>query len=126
MQTLVLSNPAKRILSLSHSWVGKVPDFKLLKEAFPPGQKWFKKFKVRVALGYLGSAKEDECQELMLPHKKPKKAELSAAQKQANRADVRTLLQIVEYSLLTVKLRESPRGRKAEAVQNYSNHVNAF
>ena len=85
MKTLVISKPAKRILSLSPSWVGKVHDFKLLKEAFPPGQKWIKKFKVRVALGYLGSAKEYECQELMLAHKKPKKAELSAAQKQANR-----------------------------------------
>ena len=85
VKTLVISNAAKRILFLSNSWVGKVHDFRLLKEEFPPEQKWFKKFKVKVDLGYLGIAKEYECEELMLPQKKPKKAELSEAQKQANR-----------------------------------------
>ena len=117
MKTLVISNPAKRILSLSHSWVGKVHDFKLLKEEFPPGQKWFKKFTVRVALGYLGRAKEDECQELMLAHKKPKKAELRAAQKQANR-DVASERISVEhrigglkrYRLLSDRLRSKDFG----------------
>lgn len=86
MKTLVISNPAKRILYLSKSWVGKLHDFRLLKAEFPPHQKWFQKFKVRVDLGYLGMDKEYECKELLLPHKKPPKAELSAVQKEENRA----------------------------------------
>ena len=81
-----MSNPAKRILYLSKSWVGKIHDFSLLKAEFPPRQKWFQKFKIRVDLGYLGIAKEYECKELLLPHKKPRKAQLSAAQKEENRA----------------------------------------
>ena len=81
----MLSNPAKRIFYLSKSWVGKIHDFKLLKAEFPPKKNWFKKFKVRVDLGYLGIDKEYECKELMVPHKKPRKAELSEAQKQENR-----------------------------------------
>ena len=84
MKTLMISNAAKRILYLSKSWVGKIHDFKLLKAEFPPAQKWFQKFRIRVDLGYLGIDKEYECKELMLPHKKPKKAELSAKQKQEN------------------------------------------
>ena len=86
MKTLVISNPAKRILSLSKSWVGKLHDFRLLKAAFPPHQKWFQKFKVRVDLGYLGIDKEYNCKELLLPAKKPPKGELRAAQKEENRA----------------------------------------
>lgn len=70
---------------MSQSWVGKVHDFKLLKREFPPEQGWFKKFRVRVDLGYLGFAQEYECKALSLPHKKAKKQELSAEQKQENR-----------------------------------------
>ena len=94
----MISNPAKRILSLSKSWVGKVHAFKLLKVAFPPAKKWFQKFKLRVDLGYLGIDKEDECKELMLPHKKPPKAELSAEQKRANKELARERIS-VEHSI---------------------------
>lgn len=73
-------------LYLSKRWVGKIHDFRLLKAEFPPHQKWFQKFKVRVDLGYLGMDQEDECKELRLPNKKPPKAELSAVQKEENRA----------------------------------------
>ena len=61
-------------------------DFKLLKIEFPPEQEWFKSFKVRVDLGYLGMAKEYECKSLSIPHKKPKKQELSALEKLENRS----------------------------------------
>ena len=86
MKPLVRSNPAKRILYLSKSWVGKIHDFRFLKAEFPLHQKWFQKFKVRVDSGYLGIDKEYECKELLLPQKKPPKGELSAAQKEENRA----------------------------------------
>lgn len=85
MKTLVISNLGRKILYLSKCWVGKVHDFKLLKLEFPPEQEWFKNFRVRVDLGYLGFDQEYECKALRLPHKKPKKQELSVEQKQENR-----------------------------------------
>ena len=75
----------RKILYLSKCWVGKTHDFKLLKIEFPPEQEWFKSFKVRVDLGYLGMAKEYECKSLSIPHKKPKKQELNAVEKLENR-----------------------------------------
>lgn len=85
MKVLVSSNKRRKILYVSKSWVGKVHDFKLLKLEFPPEQEWFKNFKIRVDLGYLGFDQEYKCKALSLPHKKPKKQELSAEQKQENR-----------------------------------------
>ena len=85
MKALIMSNVRRKILYLSKCWVGKVHDFKLLKLEFPPEQEWFKHFRVRVDLGYLGIDKEYVCKALSLPHKKPKKQELSVEQKQANR-----------------------------------------
>ena len=85
MKTLIISNVGRKILYLSQCWVGKTHDFKLLKLEFPPEQNWFRNFKVRVDLGYLGIAKEYVCKALSIPHKKPKKQELSQAQKAENR-----------------------------------------
>lgn len=98
MKTMVISNAAQQILYLSKCWVGKIHDFKLLKEEFPPNQKWFRKFKVRVDLGYLGIGKEYECKELLIPHKKPKQMELSEKQKQENR-DLASARISVEHSI---------------------------
>ncbi len=70
---------------MSQCWVGKMHDFKILKLEFPPEQGWFKNFKVRVDLGYLGMGKEYVCKALSIPHKKPKKQELSAREKLKNR-----------------------------------------
>lgn len=75
----------RKILYLSKCWVGKTHDFRLLKLEFPPEQNWFAKFRVRVDLGYLGMGKEYECKSLSIPHKKPKKQELSALEKLENR-----------------------------------------
>ena len=57
----------------------------MFKEEFPPAQDWFKNFRVRVDLGFLGFEKDYVCKELLLPHKKKKKQELSAEQKQENK-----------------------------------------
>lgn len=81
----MISNVKRKILYLSQCWVGKMHDFKLLKLEFPPEQNWFANFKIRVDLGYLGMAKEYVCKALSIPHKKPKKQELSAMQKLENR-----------------------------------------
>ena len=85
MKALIISNLGRKILYLSQCWVGKIHDFKLLKVEFPPEQEWFKNFKVRVDLGYLGIDKEYVCKSLSLPHKKPKKQQLTALQKLENR-----------------------------------------
>ena len=65
--------------------MGKTHDFKLLKLEFPPEENWFKHFRIRVDLGYLGMAKEYVCKALSIPHKKPKKQELNAVEKLENR-----------------------------------------
>ena len=57
----------------------------MFKEEFPPEQAWFKNFKVRVDLGFLGIEKDYVCKELLLPNKKKKKQELSSEQKQENK-----------------------------------------
>ena len=56
----------RKILYVSKCWVGKMHDFKLLKEEFPPEQNWFANFKIRVDLGYLGIAKEYVCKALKI------------------------------------------------------------
>ena len=57
----------------------------MFKEEFPPGQDWFKDFRVRVDLGFLGIEKDYVCKELFLPHKKKKQQELSPGQKDENK-----------------------------------------
>ena len=82
---MILSNPQRKILYVSHCWVGKTHDYRMFKEEFPPEQAWIKDFQVRVDLGFLGLEKDYVCKELLLPHKKKKKQELSAEQKQENK-----------------------------------------
>ena len=58
----------------------------MLKEEFPPVLAWFKAFKVRLDLGYLGFDKDYECESVYLPAKAKKKTALSAGQKLSNQA----------------------------------------
>jgi hypothetical protein len=97
---------------LSRCWAGKMHDFKLLKEEFPPEEEWFKNFKVRVDLGYLGIDKEYVCKELSLPHKKPRKQELTMLQKLENREFARERVKVEHaiggmkrYRILSDRLR---------------------
>jgi DDE superfamily endonuclease len=112
VKVLVISNKQRKILYVSKSWVGKVHDFKLLKREFPPEQEWFKNFRVRVDLGYLGFDQEYGCKALSLPHKKPKKQELSAEHKQENREFARERVEVEHaigglkrYRILSDRLR---------------------
>lgn len=82
---MILSNPQRKVLYVSHCWVGKTHDYRMFKEEFPPEQDWFKNFRVRVDLGFLGLGKDYLCKELLLPHKKKKKQELSPEQKDENK-----------------------------------------
>ena len=82
---MILSNPRKKVFYVSRCWVGKTHDYRMFTEEFPPSQDWFKDFRVRVDLGFLGIEKDYVCKELLLPNKKKKKQELSSEQKSENK-----------------------------------------
>jgi hypothetical protein len=50
----------------------------MFKREFPPKEPWFADLTVRLDLGFFGFEKDYACQQLYLPHKKPKKQELSS------------------------------------------------
>lgn len=57
----------------------------MLKTVLPPDQEWFKKFNVRLDLGFLGFAKDYVCRQVFLPFKKPKGQALTAEQLAINK-----------------------------------------
>ena len=65
---MILSNPQRKVLYVSHCWVGKTHDYRMFKEEFPPAQDWLKDFRVRVDLGFLGIEKDYACKELFVPN----------------------------------------------------------
>jgi hypothetical protein len=93
-----MSNPQKKVLYVSHAWVGNTHDYRMFKEEFPPQQNWLKNFRVRVDLGFLGIEKDYVCQELFFPHKKKKQQELSPEQKQENQLLARERI-VVEHAI---------------------------
>ena len=95
---MILSNLRREVLYVSHCWEGKTHDYSMFKEEFPPEQDWFKPFRVRVDLGFLGIDKDYVCQELLLPNKKKKKQELTDEQKQENRLLARERI-VVEHAI---------------------------
>ena len=105
MKALTLSNPTKRILYLSDCWVGKTQDYGMFQREFPPAQAWFTTFRVRLDLGFVGFAKDYDCKELFLPHKKPKKQELTPEQKAENKVLARARI-VVEHSIAGLKPRD--------------------
>ena len=102
MKALTLSNPTKRILYLRPCWVGKTHDYKMFPHEFPPEQQWFTNFKVRVDLGFVGFDKDYQCQELFIPHKKPKQQELTPEQKAENKGLAKERI-VVEHSIAGLK-----------------------
>ena len=74
----------------------------MFQREFPPGQDWFTEVRVRVDLGFVGFDKDYTCKELLIPHKKPQKQELTAEQKAENKvlAGERS---VVEHSLAGLK-----------------------
>ena len=66
--------------------MGKIHDYKFMKEAFPPEKKWFEGFNIKVDLGFLGIASDYVCKSVKIPHKKPKKSELTEEQKSENKS----------------------------------------
>ena len=70
----------------------------MFKAEFPPEQDWFKDFRVRVDLGFLGLEKDYVCKELFIPNKKKKQQELSPAQKEENKLRARERI-YVEHAI---------------------------
>jgi hypothetical protein len=99
---LNLCNPRKRILYLSKCWVGKTQDYGMFKLEFPPQQDWFADLNVRLDLGFFGFEKDYVCKKLYLPHKKPKKQELTPEQKAENKLLASERI-VVEHSIAGLK-----------------------
>ena len=98
LKSLVVSDLGKRIHYLSNACIGKVHDYKLMKEKFPPDKNWFRDFNIKVDLGFLGIASDYIFKTLSIPHKRPKNSDLTEEQKQENKAGSSERI-IVEHSI---------------------------
>jgi DDE superfamily endonuclease len=83
---------------VSPTYAGKIHDFTLLKDVFPPEKTWFKKFTIRVDLGFLGFDKKYACKKLIIPEKKKKKKKLTKVQKERNKKKSQKRI-FVEHSI---------------------------
>ena len=83
-KNIVATDEKKRILYLSASKDGKIHDFKQLKKTdilkkIPPGTT------IWVDKGFVGITKEVDTRQVQIPHKKPRKGQLTDHQKQDNK-----------------------------------------
>lgn len=95
---MIISTKDKRVRFLSEVYVGKAHDYTILKCEFPPDKPWFKTFEVRLDLGYQGFEKDYLCEKVSIPHKKPRKAELTETQKAENKAKASERI-LVEHAI---------------------------
>lgn len=98
LKSLVISEQKKRICYLSRSRIGKIHDYKFMKEIFNPDLNWFENFNIKVDLGFLGIASDYVCKSIGIPHKKPKKSELTEEQKLENKSGSSERI-VVEHSI---------------------------
>jgi hypothetical protein len=99
---MAITTKGKAIKYLSAAYVGTSHDFSIFKTEFPPIEGWFRKFNLKVDLGYLGIAKEYECKSLSIPHKRTKNKPLAERQKCENK-QVATERTCVENSFAGLK-----------------------
>lgn len=102
VKALAGSTRQRYLFYVSLCWVGKTHDYRMLQEEFPPREDWFAELRVRVDLGFLGIEKDYQCQELFIPHKKPKKQELTIEQKEENK-ELASKRIVVEHALAGLK-----------------------
>ena len=87
-----MSSIEKVILFLGNTFTGRNHDYSMLKQEFPPEHDWFDDLNILVDLAYLGMSKDYRSENILLPHKKPRKSkknpvtQLSEEQKIENRA----------------------------------------
>ena len=102
MKSMIISSKNKRIDYISRCRIGKMHDYRFLKEEFPPDTAWFEHFNVKVDLGYSGIAKDYICQYIGIPHKKQRNGELTEQQKAENKLWASERI-TVEHSLAGLK-----------------------
>lgn len=84
LKSLVFSLPDTRICYLGNAHIGKKHDYRVLKESFSPEHPWFSDITVETDLGFIGIGSDYELKKLLIPHKKPRKSELTDEQKTEN------------------------------------------
>lgn len=89
-KSLFVTAKKKRIVYVSSLSSGSCHDYEILKQCFPAQDHWFKKFIVRLDLGFQGFADLYKCKKVFIPvkRKRVKKGcnnELSDGQKQINK-----------------------------------------
>ncbi len=99
---MLISSKDTWIKYISKCWVGKMHDYSMLKEEFPPEQNWFSELKVRVDLGYLGFSKDYTCKEVIIPKKSSKLHKLTEDDKAENKAKAKERI-YVEHSICGIK-----------------------
>ena len=99
---MIISSNNKRISYISPGKIGKLHDYRFLKEAFPLDKGWFEDFKVKVDWGYLGIAKDYICQLIRIPHNNKRNLELTELQKTENKLMAAERIG-VEHSLAGLK-----------------------
>ena len=88
--------------------LGAKHDYKMLQDEFPPSLPWFEKISVWIDLGYIGFAKDYECEKLKIPFKKPYKTknnpdpQLTPEQKAYNKFVSKTRV-LVENAIAGIK-----------------------
>ena len=69
-----MSSIEKVILFLGNTFTGRNHDYSMLKQEFPPEHDWFDDLNILVDLAYLGMSKDYRSENILLPHKKPRKS----------------------------------------------------
>lgn len=120
----MLSSASKVILFVGQTFPGRTHDYTMLKAEFPVAEAWFAATEVLLDLGYQGIHSDYQGDHIAIPHKKPRKSkknpdpQLSAGQKQENRALAR-LRVFVEHAIGGIK-------RFRILVAPYRNHRDDF
>ena len=117
------------VLFVGFTVLGARHDYKMLQEEFPPSLPWFKNISVWIDLGYIGFAKDYECEKLKIPFKKPYKTkknpkpEFTQEQKaynkfvSKNRVSVENAIGgIKRYNILVQKFRNKSDSLRDKAI----------
>jgi len=102
LKTMLISTKAKIIKYISRCREGRVHDYQLLKDEFPPEQNWFEKFYIKVDLGYIGIKTDYLCKKVAIPYKKTKTKSLTESQKNENKLMASERIK-VEHSIAGLK-----------------------
>lgn len=108
VKNTIIATTSQAVLFVGFTVLGAKHDYKMLQEEFPPLYEWFKKIAVWIDLGYIGFAKDYECEKLNIPFKKPYKTKnnpdpkLSSEQKAHNKLVSKTRV-IVENAISGIK-----------------------